>query len=90
MEFPFKRGGVTLAKLMRPTKGELQLFAARGEVVESEGVRGSVAAVRPEPSARAFLDRVMRLAVEHHFALVYGDWMAELQMLCEFTGLNLA
>jgi hypothetical protein len=51
-------------------------------------VRGSVATVRPKPSAAAFLDLVMREGVEHHIALVYGSWMGELEMFSEFTGLR--
>ena len=89
VEFPFKQGVVTLAKLLRPRNGALRLFAARGQVIQSGGsVRGSVATVRPEPSATAFLDKMLREAVEHHVALVYGDWTAELAHFCEFTNVE--
>ena len=54
----------------------------------SDGVRGSVATVRPEPSAAAFIDKMMREPVEHHIALVYGDWTGELAQFCDFTGLE--
>jgi len=90
VEFPFPEGPVTLAKLLRPRNGEFTLFAAAGKAISSDGIRGSVATVRPEPSAAAFLDRVMRLAVEHHIALVPGSWMGDLEMLSEFTGLRYA
>lgn len=89
IEFPFKGGTVTLAKLLRPMHGKLKLFAARGQVIPSGvDVRGSVATVRPEPSAAAFIDKMMREPVEHHVALVYGDWMREVAQLCDFTGLE--
>jgi L-fucose isomerase-like protein len=89
VEFPFKEGVVTLAKLLRPRNGALTLFAARGRVIQSaDGVRGSVATVRQEPSAAAFLDKMLREAVEHHVALVYGDWTAELVHFCEFTNVK--
>jgi L-fucose isomerase-like protein len=89
VEFPFPEGTATLAKLLRPRDGKLRLFVARGQVIPSgEGVRGSVATVRPEPSAAAFLDKMMREAVEHHVALVYGDWTGELAHFCEFTGVE--
>ncbi len=89
VEFPFKEGAVTVAKLMRPIGGMLRLFAAGGEVIPSgEDVRGSVATVRPEPSARAFLATMMREAVEHHLALVYGDWKRDLELFCDFTGIE--
>lgn len=89
VEFPFKEGTVTLAKLLRPVDGKLRLFVARGQVIPSgDGIRGSVATVRPEPSAAAFIDRMVREPVEHHIALVYGDWTGELAAFCDFTGLE--
>jgi L-fucose isomerase-like protein len=89
VEFPFKEGTVTLAKLLRPMGGRLKLFAARGRVIPiSDGVRGSVAAVQPEPSAAAFIDKMMTEPVEHHIALVYGDWGNELSQFCAFTNMD--
>jgi len=89
VEFPFQEGTATLAKLLRPQDGKLRLFVARGQVIQScDGVSGSVATVRPEPTAAAFLDTMMRKSVEHHVALVYGDWTAELAHFCEFTGVE--
>jgi L-fucose isomerase-like protein len=89
VEFPFQEGTTTLAKLLRPRDGKLRLFVCRGQVIQSgDGVRGSVATVRPEPTAAAFLDKMMREAVEHHVALVYGDWTSELAHFCEFTGVE--
>jgi len=88
VEFPFREGTVTLAKLLRPIGGKFRLFAAAGQAILSDGVRGSVATVRPEPSAKTFLDTMMQHAVEHHVALVYGCWKRELQLFCEFTGVE--
>jgi L-fucose isomerase-like protein len=88
VEFPFKPGAVTLAKLLRPNNGKLTLAAAGGEVVSSEGIRGSVATVRPNPSAAALVDWLMREAVEHHIALAYGSWLSDLEMFCEFAGIQ--
>jgi L-fucose isomerase-like protein len=88
VEFPFKPGAVTLAKLLRPRNGKLALAVAAGEVVSSQGVRGSVATVRPKPSAAALVDWVMREGVEHHIALAYGSWLGDLEMFCEFTGIQ--
>jgi len=89
LEFGFKEGTVTLAKLLLPAGGRTRLFVARGQVVPTgERVRGSVATVRPEPSAAVFLDKMLREGVEHHVALVYGDWTRELSRFCEFTGLE--
>jgi len=88
VEFPFKPGSVTLAKLLRPNDGKLTLFAAAGRVVASEGVRGSVATVRPDSSAAGLLDSIVCEGVEHHIALVYGSWIDHLKLLGEFAGLR--
>lgn len=89
IEFPFREGAVTLAKLMRPANGKLKLFAARGvAIAPGVAARGSVAEVRPEPSAAAFLERMMEEGVEHHVALVYGTWTHELRQFCNFTGVE--
>jgi L-fucose isomerase-like protein len=89
LEFPFREGAVTLAKLLRPRNGNLKLFAASGVAI-APGVeaRGSVAEVRPEPSAAAFLEKMMEEGVEHHVALVYGTWTRELRQFCNFTGVE--
>jgi L-fucose isomerase-like protein len=89
IEFPFREGAVTLAKLMRPANGKLKLFAASGvAIAPGVAARGSVAEVRPEPSAAAFLERMMEEGVEHHIALVYGTWTHELRQFCNFTGVE--
>jgi hypothetical protein len=31
---------------------------------------------------------MLREGVEHHIALVYGPWEAELRFFCEFTGIE--
>jgi hypothetical protein len=31
---------------------------------------------------------MLREAVEHHIALVYGAWEADLRLFCEFTGIE--
>jgi L-fucose isomerase-like protein len=89
LEFPFREGAVTLAKLLRPANGKLRLFAARGVAI-APGVetRGSVAEVRPHPSAAAFLEKMMEEGVEHHVALVHGTWTRELRQFCDFTGVE--
>ncbi len=90
LEFPFKEGMATVAKLLLPAEGRLRLFVARGQVIPTgTAVRGSVAHVRPEPCAAVFLDAMIRAGVEHHLALAYGDWNAELSLLCDLSGLEL-
>jgi len=89
LEFGFKPGEVTLAKLLRPEKDRMRLFVCRGEVIPTGAeVRGSVATVRPSPSAADFLDVMLRQGVEHHIILTYGDWTRELARFCDFAGIE--
>jgi L-fucose isomerase-like protein len=89
LEFPFKTGPATLAKLMRPFAGKLKLFVAEGQVISSEGIRGSVATFRPDAPLAVFMDTWIREAVEHHASLVYGRLQRDLELFCNFTGVEL-
>jgi L-fucose isomerase-like protein len=90
IEFGFRPGAATIAKLMRPSDGRMRIFATQAEVIPTAAdVRGSVATIRPQPSAKRLLDVMLREAVEHHLILVYGDWTAELAHFAEFAGIEL-
>lgn len=90
LEFGFKEGTVTLAKLLRPIDGRAKMFVARGKAVPTEqNIRGSVATVKVEPSPAAFIDKMLREGVEHHPVMVYGDWIRELVQFCELSGIEL-
>jgi len=89
LEFGFKGGTVTLAKLLRPLNHRVAMFVARGEAVPTaKEVRGSVATVRVEPSPAAFIDKMLREGVEHHPVMVYGDVTRELAQFCELSGIE--
>ena len=89
VEFGFKPGIVTIAKLQQPQNGRMKMFIGRGEVIATPPeVRGSVATIRVEPSPDLFLDTLMREAVEHHLVVVYGDWTAELGLFAQFADIE--
>jgi len=89
LEFPFKPGIVTIAKLLRPVEGRLRMFVGRGEVIETTPeARGSVATIKVEPTPEHFLDSMLRQAVEHHLVLVYGDWTADLEQFTQLSGID--
>lgn len=90
VEFGFKEGTVTFAKLLRPIDGGMKMFVARGKAIPTaENVRGGVATVRVEPSPSAFIARMLREGVEHHPVMVYGDWTEDLAQFCELSGMEL-
>jgi L-fucose isomerase-like protein len=89
LEFSFKPGIVTIAKLLRPAEGRLRMFVSRGEVIETKPeARGSVATIRVEPTPERFLDSMLRQAVEHHLILTYGDWTEDLRQFCQLAGIE--
>ncbi len=89
IEFAFKPGTVTIAKLLRPSGDSLRMFVARGEVIPTpKGTRGSVATVRVEPDPDTFLDTMLQEAVEHHLVLAYGDWTNDLAQLARLAGID--
>ena len=90
VEFGFKPGVVTIAKLLRPSGNGMRMFVGRGNVIRTPPeVRGSVATIQVEPSPDRFLDALLREAVEHHLVVVYGDWTAHLADFSELAGIEL-
>jgi L-fucose isomerase-like protein len=89
LEFQFKPGIVTIAKLLRPAEGRLRMFVGRGEVIKTAPeARGSVATIKVEPTPGRFLESMLRQAVEHHLVLVYGDWTADLIQFTQLAGID--
>ncbi len=89
LEFQFKPGIVTIAKLLRPVDGRLRMFVGRGEVIETTPeARGSVATVKVDPTPENFLESLLRQAVEHHLVLVYEDWTADLEQFTRLAGID--
>jgi len=89
VEFGFKPGRVTLAKLLRPFDDALKMFVARGEVIPTPPeTRGSVATVRVEPSAAQFLQTMLQNAVEHHLVIAYGDCTEDLGQAAQLAGIE--
>jgi L-fucose isomerase-like protein len=83
LEFPLKPGRVTLARLSEAT-GEYRLVVGGGEVVRaSVSFSGTSGVVRFDRSAQEVLDTILGEGLEHHLALVYGDWIEPLLALAK-------
>jgi L-fucose isomerase-like protein len=80
-QFPIKPGRITLARLSR-SRNELKLVVAGAEVVRRPmaftGCSGTVKFDRP---AGEVSTRILDEALEHHFALAYGDHRDALRAL---------
>jgi L-fucose isomerase-like protein len=88
IEFPLKKGPVTLAKLMRPQDGRFSMFLARGESVKGPEQRGSVVYVKPEGCVDLFLSKMLEEGVEHHITLGYGDMVGPLVRWCSLMDIR--
>jgi L-fucose isomerase-like protein len=90
MEFGFKAGSVTIAKVLRPIRGSMKMFVGRGTVIPSNpGIRGTVATIQVEPSPAQFLECMLQNAVEHHLVIVYGDCSEDLKQFAKFSEIEL-
>jgi L-fucose isomerase-like protein len=80
-QFPIKPGRITLARLSR-ARNELKLVIGSAEVLRRPmaftGCSGTVRFDRPAGEVSA---RILDEALEHHFALAYGDHRAALRAL---------
>lgn len=78
-EFPLKPGRVTLARVSQ-ARGEQKLVIAGGEMVRAPlPFSGTSGTLRTDAPAGKMLDTVIGSALEHHMALVYGDYREALR-----------
>ena len=82
-EFPLKPGRVTFARVSQ-ARGEIKLVIAGGEMLRRpKSFTGTSGVVAFDAPARTVKARIMGAAVEHHAALVYGDYRAELHAVAQ-------
>lgn len=93
-EFALKPGRVTLARLhvQRQRDGSLEyaLVIGGGEMVRApRAYSGTSGVVRFDAPATTVLDRIMRIGMEHHLCMVYGDFSAELRAFANLGGFQI-
>ncbi len=77
-EFPLKPGRITLARVSQ-ARGEPKLVIAGGEMLKRPlSFSGTAGVLRFDAPADAVLETVIGAALEHHMALVYGDFRDDL------------
>jgi L-fucose isomerase-like protein len=89
MEFPFKPGAITVARLNRTRQG-LRIVAGKGNMLSAPlSFSGTSGVMRFENSAENVLDTILREGLEHHVAITYGDYKDELVYLARLLKLPL-
>ena len=87
--FPLKEGVVTILRLGDDGRS-LRAIAATGTALPTEmSVRGTVASVKFDGDAGAFLEELLANGWEHHVALAYGEILPEVAMLCRALNIPL-
>lgn len=87
MEFPLKPGRVTLARLSEATN-DFRLVIGSGEIVRTPiSFTGTSGVIRFDHPACEVLDTLLGEGLEHHLALVYGDYLAALHALAQMVEL---
>jgi len=87
MEFSFKPGKITIARLNRTPDG-LRLVVGRGKMISAPlSFSGTSGVVQFENSAKKVLETILRQGLEHHVAVTYGDFEQELILLAKLLKL---
>jgi L-fucose isomerase-like protein len=87
MEFPLKPGRVTLARLTE-ARGDYTLVVGAGEVLRAPmSFTGTSGVLRFDRPAAEVLATIMDQGLDHHIALTYGDYVAELLALAKLLDL---
>jgi L-fucose isomerase-like protein len=93
MDFALKPGEITFARISQAT-GDLRLVLGKGEILAApKPFSGTSGTLKPEGSARRFLETLMQEGLEHHISFVYGDHvdsLAAFAKLVQIPTLNLS
>jgi L-fucose isomerase-like protein len=87
MEFPLKRGRVTIARLSQAT-GEYRLVVGAGEMqVAPMSYTGTSGVLKFDRPAAEVLDTIMQEGLDHHISITYGDHLDALLALARLLDL---
>ena len=87
MDFRLKPGVVTLARVSQ-SGGKLRMVLGKGEMLDlPKPFSGTSGTLKPDHSAKTFLDNLMLEGLEHHISLTYSNVVPELEELAHQLGL---
>ena len=87
-EFPLKPGRVTLCRISQ-ARNEPKLVVCSGQMLKSPmAFTGTSGVVSFDSDANKVLHNIMNLGLEHHMALIYGDFIEELKTASSALGLK--
>jgi len=87
MEFPLKPGEITLARISQAT-GDLRLALGQANMLPgSPSFSGTSGILRFQRPARDVFHTILGKGLEHHFSMVYGNHVPELEALARVLDL---
>lgn len=87
MQFPLKPGRITIARVTQ-AHDQLRLVIGGGEVLRApKSFTGTSGVVRLDGGTAANMRGLLGHALEHHLAIVYGDWQGALVAAANQLGL---
>ncbi len=88
-EFPLKPGQVTIARLSRGG-GQLKLVVGQAEMLKAPlAYAGTSGVARFPRPMKQVVDSLMSHGLEHHTAIVYGDYLAELNAFAKLLNIEI-
>lgn len=86
LEFSIKKGEATFAKITR--EFDKMLVSKAQFVTPSNKFRGGIGEANWESDVNNFLDKVITEGFEHHICAVHGDFLYELNLICDLLNLR--
>ncbi len=87
-EFPLKPGRITMARLSKG-HGRFSMVLGGGEMLRAPlAFSGTSGVARLDSSVDEVLENLMRAGLEHHTAIVYGEYRPALRAFARLIGIE--
>ncbi|MEA4900681.1 L-fucose/L-arabinose isomerase family protein [Desulfitobacterium sp.] len=86
---PLKDGPVTICRISPDQDGKLRLLIGKGTGLEAPMLySGNTLPVHTETPVEGVLQTLLKKGLEHHYVVIYGDYVKELQELAQLLDLE--
>ncbi|WP_338823694.1 hypothetical protein [Neomoorella humiferrea] len=90
VNFPLKEGEVTITRLSPGPDGQLRLLIVKGTGLQAPLLfQGNTLPVKLQQPVEQVINKLLNKGLEHHYAVIYGDYSRELEELGKLLGLEI-
>ncbi|WP_338826863.1 L-fucose/L-arabinose isomerase family protein [Neomoorella thermoacetica] len=90
VNFPLKEGEVTITRLSPGPNGQLRLLVTKGTGLQTQLLfQGNTLPVKLAQPVAQVIDKFLQKGLEHHYAIIYGNYILELKELGKLLGLEI-